>query len=340
VALGLVSLAAAALAVTSDSRRWRNVAAVVAGAAMALGLLTKLFDVGILPALLALLFTSRRRWALLGLAAAGVIAAAAAVLLPMAGGWQAMWNQAIGLHLNAGTRALDQSLSVSFLKQFLHSEWPVAAVAAVGVLIGWRHSRRAWLVGVVWVAGAMAAVAATRPLFPHHMVLVIPGLAILGATGFAAVLTEVRQRLGQEGAVMAAGLAAVAAVACALLMEHALTAPALAVRTNLARVASLQALTPPSALLIGDDQFDQALAGRDSPPQFVDTSGVRLLGGDVTAATLDGVLAADPRVCGVLFATGRLSGLPGFEASLPARLPVRTTLDGGAVLYTRAACQA
>jgi 4-amino-4-deoxy-L-arabinose transferase-like glycosyltransferase len=165
VALGLVSLAAAALAVTSDSRRWRNVAAVVAGAAMALGLLTKLFDVGIVPALLALLLTSRRRWALLDLAAAGGVAAAAAVLLPMAGAWQAMWNQAIGLHLNAGTRALDQSLSVSFLEQFLHSEWPVAAVAGLGLLIGWRHSRRAWLVGVVWVAGAMAAVAATKPLF-------------------------------------------------------------------------------------------------------------------------------------------------------------------------------
>jgi hypothetical protein len=184
-----------------------------------------------------------------------------------------MWNQAIGLHLNAGTRALDQSLSVSFLEQFLHSEWPVAAVAGLGLLIGWRHSRRAWLVGVVWVAGAMAAVAATKPLFPHHMVLVIPGLAILGATGFATVVTEVRQRLWQQGAVVAGGLAAVAAVACALLMEHALTAPALAVRTDLARVASLRVLTPPSALLIGDDQFDQALAGRDSPPQFVDTSG-------------------------------------------------------------------
>lgn len=340
VALGLVSLAAAALAVTSDSRRWRTVAAVVAGAAMAVGLLTKLSDVGIVPALLVLLLTSRQRWALLGLAVAGGIAAAAAVLLPMAGAWQAMWNQAIGLHLNITTRALDQALSVSFLKQFLHSEWPVVAVAALGVLIGWLHSRLAWLVGVVWVAGAMAAVAATRPLFPHHMVLVIPGLAILGATGFAAVVTEVRDRLGQQGVVLAAGLAAVAALACALLMEHALTAPVLAVRTNVALVARLQALTPRSALLIGDDQFDQALAGRDSPPQFVDTSSVRLVGGDVTATTLDSELAADPNVCGVLFATGRLAAVQGFEASLLARLPVRTTLPGRAVLYTRAACQA
>jgi hypothetical protein len=60
----------------------------------------------------------------------------------------------------------------------------------------------------------------------------------------------------------------------------------------------------------------------------------------VIATTLDGVLSADPRVCGVLFATGRLSSLAGFEASVAAQLPVRTGLPGGAVLYTRAACQA
>jgi Dolichyl-phosphate-mannose-protein mannosyltransferase len=165
VALGLVSLAAAAVAVTIDSRRWRNVAAVVAGVAMALGLLTKLFDVGMVPALLALLLTSRQRWALVGLAAAGGVAASAAVLLPMADAWQAMWTQAIGLHLSTSTRALDQALSLSFLTQFLHSEWPVVAAAALGALIGWRHTRRLWLVGVVWVGGAMAAVAVTRPLF-------------------------------------------------------------------------------------------------------------------------------------------------------------------------------
>ncbi len=215
VALGLVSLAAAAVAVTIDSRRWRNVAAVVAGVAMALGLLTKLFDVGIVPALLALLLTSRQRWALVGLAAAGGVAAAAAVLLPMADAWQAMWTQAIGLHLSTSTRALDQALSLSFLKQFLHSEWPVVAVAALGALIGWRHTRRLWLVGVVWVGGAMAAVAVTRPLFPHHMVLVIPGLAVLGATGFAAVVAEIGERSGRRPAVVVGGLATVAALAAA-----------------------------------------------------------------------------------------------------------------------------
>jgi 4-amino-4-deoxy-L-arabinose transferase-like glycosyltransferase len=338
VSLALLSLAAAALAVTVTGRRWRGVAAVVAGAAMALGVLTKLFDVGVVPALVVVLLAGPRRWASLGLAAAGGVAMAAVVLLPMAAGWGAMWNQAVGLHLSAQTRVLNQALNITFLEQFLRTEWPVVAVAAVGLLIGWRVSRRAWTVGVLWTAGAMAAVAATRPLFPHHMVLVIPGLALLGAIGFAAVVSEIGDRLDQ-GRLVAVALAAVAAVGCALLMEHALAAPALAARTNTALAARLQALTPASALVIGDDQFDQALAGRDPPPQFVDTSGVRLVGGDITAATVEGVLISDPRVCGILFQSGRLARLPGLVAGVSAELPVHTTLPGGALLETRPACR-
>jgi hypothetical protein len=121
-----------------------------------------------------------------------------------------------------------------------------------------------------------------------------------------------------------------------LLLNHALTA--LETPTNVALVARLEALSPASSLLIGDDQFDQALAARDAPPQFVDTSGVRLRGGGVTAATLETVLLADPRVCGVLFASGRLSGVPGFVAWVAAEFPVRNGLPAGAVLYTRPAC--
>ena len=337
--LALVSLAAAALAVALSGRRWRAVAAVVGGAAMALGILTKLFDVGVVPALalVLVLLSGQRRWASLGLAAAGMVAVAAVVLLPIVDAWPAMWHQAVALH--AGNRALYPGISVSFMTQFLHTEWPVAVVAAVGLLNGWRRGRGAWMVGVVWIAGAMGALVATRPVFPHHMVLVIPGLALLGGTGFAGVVAEVRDRLDHRGRLVAGSLSTAAAAAGALLMQHALTAPALAVPTNFALVARLQALTPASALLIGDDQFDQALAARDAPPHFVDTSSVRLRDEGITAATLETVLLADPRVCGVLFASGRLSGLPGLVAWVSVEYPARNSLPAGAVLYTRSACQ-
>jgi hypothetical protein len=333
--LALVSLAAAALAVTLKSRRWSGVAAAVAGAAMALGILTKLFDVGVVPALLLVLLSGPRRRASLALAAAGCVAVAALVLLPMVDAWSAMWAQAIGVHL--ATRSIDPGITVSFLRQLLRSEWPVVALAAMGVLIGWRRTRRAWMVGLVWLAGAMTALLATRPIFAHHMVLVVPGLAILGGTGIAGVVAEVRDRLDhRERLVVETLLVAAAVVAGALLTQHVLTG--LTRQTDSALVARLQALTPAAALLLGDDQFDQALAARDAPPQLVDTSTVRLRGAGVTAAALESVLRHDPRVCGVLFATGRLSAVPGFVAWVSVNYPARTSLPAGAVLYTRSVC--
>lgn len=334
--LALVSLAAAALAVTLASPRWRAVAAVIGGAAMALGILTKLFDIGVVPSLALVLLCSRLRWRSLGLAAAGAVAAAAIVLLPMTDAWPAMWSQAIGLHLT--TRALYPGITVSFLRLFLHSEWPLVLLAAVGALIGWRRSRRAWTVGMAWTAGAMAALLGTRPVFAHHMVLLIPGLAILGGTAIAAVVAEARDRLARRARPVAASfLIAAAAVGSGLLLQPALAR--LDVPTNSALVARLVALTPASSLVIGDDEFDQALAGRDPPPQFVDTSGVRLRGGDVTPATLEQLLRADPRVCGVLFVAGRLASLPGFVAWVSAQYPVPNSLPGGAVLNRRRRCR-
>jgi hypothetical protein len=333
--LALLSLAAAALTVTLRSGRWRAVAAVVCGAAMGLGILTKLFDVGVVPCVVFVLLGGGHRWRMLGLAAAGMVSVAALILLPMVDAWPAMWDQAIGLHVS--TRALYPGISGTFLWLFLQTEWPLTALAAVGLLIGWRAGRTAWMVGVVWIAGSMGALAATRPVFPHHMVLLIPGLALLGGTAIAVVVAHVGSRFDSRRWLIAVGLStAVAGAAGALLLNHALTA--LETPTNVALVARLQALSPASSLLIGDDQFDQALAARDAPPQFVDTSSVRLRGGGVTAATLETVLLADPRVCGVLFASGRLSGVPGFVAWVAAEFPVRNGLPAGAVLYTRPAC--
>lgn len=335
--LALLSLAAAALAVTLRSGRWRAVAAVVCGAAMGLGILTKLFDVGVVPCVVFVLLSGGHRWRMLGLAAAGMVSVAALILLPMVDAWPAMWDQAIGLHVS--TRTLYQGISASFLWLLLQTEWPLTVLAALGLLIGWRAGRTAWMVGVIWIAGTMGALVATRPVFPHHMVLLIPGLAILGGTAIAAIVVEVGARLHDRRWLIPVGLSTAVAgvVAGALVLSHALTA--LDAPTNVALVAGLQALSPASGLLLGDDQYDQALAGRNAPPQFVDTSGVRLRGEGVTAAALEPVLVADPRVCGVLFASGRLSGVPGFVAWVAQEYPVRHDLPAGAVLYTRTACR-
>lgn len=336
-ALALLALAAAGCAVTVERRHWRTLAAVCAGAAMALGILTKLFDVGVVPALIVLLLTSRRRWVLLGSTAAGALLASGVILLPMVDAWSAMLDQAVGVHVT--TRGLYPGITLAYVRTFVGREWPLVLLAALGVLTGWRYRWRAWAVGVAWLAGAFAALLATRPVFQHHTVQLIPGLVILAATAIADVAGRLRTSLEGQARLALWSVAAVAGgVAGALLLEHTLAR--LVFPTNTALVVRLQALIPATALVFGDDQFDQALAARDAPPQLIDTSGVRLNGGRVTATALERDLRGDPRVCGVLFGAGRLSSVPGLVSWTSVRYPVRHTLPGGAVLYTLPLCRA
>ena len=336
-ALGLVALAAAALAATARGRRSQAVAAAAAGALLVAGVLTKLFDAGLLPAL-AVALVLGGRWRLRAVAAtAGGALMAAVVLLPLHDAWGAMWSQAVSAHLD--TRSLDSGFGAGYLAALARPEWAVMVVAAAGLLTGWWAARRLWVVSVAWCGGAVAMLVATHPLFQHHAVLLMAGMVLMGASAVASVARAGRavvQAHAQRGAaLLAAGAGIIAAV---VLLEPAL-AP-LHATVNTARVQQVAAFVPPAALVVTDDQFDVAAASRDSPPRWVDTSGVRIIGSDVSAADLEASLAADPEACAVLFQSGRLTGLPGFVAWAAARYPQHVVLDGGAVLDIRPGCPA
>lgn len=333
--LALVSAAAAALALTVRNESGRAVAAAVCGAALALGVLTKLFDIAIVPCIVLLILSGPRRARVGVIAGLGALLAAAVILLPMADAWPAMWAQAVGLHLN--TRAVYEGISFAFVWLILQTEWPLVAVAVIGLVVGRRAAHRAWTVGVVWTAGAFGAFVATRPLFPHHVVLAVPGLAVLGAAAIARLVSGDQRGLDLRRWRTRVGLGAIAGcVAGGLLLSHALAV--LQGPGNASLVAQLRAFTPATQLLLGDDQFDQALAARDAPPQLVDTSGVRIRGEDLTASRLEASLLSGRPVCGVLFASGRLSGVAGFPAWVATEFPTRHELPNGAVLYTRTPC--
>jgi len=101
-------------------------------------------------------------------------------------------------------------------------------------------------------------------------------------------------------------------------------------------VAALRARTARGDLVITDDQFAVAQAGRDVPPELVDTSFVRVQSGDLTVAAVEA--AADrPDVTAVLLASGRLALLPGFRAWAGERFPEVIDLGGGRTLYLRPA---
>ncbi|HXM57679.1 MAG TPA: hypothetical protein VOB72_19935, partial [Candidatus Dormibacteraeota bacterium] len=173
--------------------------------------------------------------------------------------------------------------------------------------------------GGAWAAAAVLLLAVQHPLWPHHAVVLVPALALLG------------------GGLPRPRPAPLAAAAVAVLMVAA------GVSAVLARglqqppppgVAALRAATAPGDLVLTDDQYAAALAGRSVPPQLVDTSFVRVASGDLTAAQVKAI-AERAGVRAVLLSTGRLAKLPGLRDWAAARFPADEDLGGGRTLYRR-----
>jgi 4-amino-4-deoxy-L-arabinose transferase-like glycosyltransferase len=318
VALGLVGLAAAAEARARAGSRPALPLAVAAGAALATAALVKLLAVAALPPALVLLVAGPARARMAGAALLGGAAAAATLLLPFAGAWPALWDQAVGLHLGA------RSLPVGGLDQgTLLRGLPIAVLAVAGCAAAIGRRPLLAVTGATWAVACAGLLAVQHPLWPHHAVVLVAPLALLGG-GLSTVVTS---------------RAAAVAVACALAAASIasgsyslrLQAPAAA---EAPVVAALHARTAPGELVITDDQFGAALADRSTPPELVDTSFVRIASGNLTTGQVESI-AGRPGVRGVLLGTGRLAAMPGLREWLAQRFPLVVDLGGGRTLYTR-----
>jgi hypothetical protein len=321
VDLALVALAAAAEARGRAGRPALALGA-AAGAALALAVLTKLLAAAAAPALLLLLVVpapGSRATARVAAAAAGGLVAAGAVLLPFVPQWPELWRQVVGLHLGA------RSLPLGGLDaQTLAREVPLAALGAAGCLVAARRAPLFAATGAAWTAGAALFLAVQHPLWPHHVVVATAPLALLGG-GLALVVSG-----------RAAAAACLAALAASLLPAAAVRAQQVPDPVEAPVTAALRAGTAPGDLVVTDDQFAAALAGRGVPPALVDTSFVRVMTGDLTAPEVESI-ADQPDVGAVLLASGRLAALPGLRAWVGEHFPDAVDLGGGRTLYLRPA---
>ena len=330
--LGLVAVALGAVAITVPSRRWSTAAAVLAGAVLAVGFLTKLLDVAVVLPLLAVLAVRGDWRRLLAAAVGGGLVAAAAILLPLHDAWGALWGQAVGLHLD--TQSATSGISVV---SALSIRWHLAVLAAVGAAIGWRRHPRLVITGTLWFIGAVAAMVVTHPLWPHHAVSTSPAYALLCGAGVSSAYEWLRQVVPRNFPAVATALGAGLCVAAALFLWSGLRG--LQPAADFGPLANaLRAHTSASAELVGDDQYAQALADRAAPPQYVDTSNTRMYAERGALQGLEAVSDGAPPVCAVLFSSGRLAHLPGFTAWVSARYPVRVSLGASRYLYIAPGC--
>jgi hypothetical protein len=227
----------------------------------------------------------------------------------------------IGLSLHARGRVIG-GLDLSTMAL----EVPLAIVGIAGFLAALRRAPRLALAAASWSVAAILLLAVHRPLWPHHALVLVTPLALLGGAAVHFVQT------GPERVRAAVMLLLVMMLASALRV-HAEQTPDV---SRQRAVSALQRLTAPGDFVITDDQYTAALARRDTPPELVDTSKVRVLSGDLTTAEIASI--ADRSHAHVILVDDRymsLSLLPGFQDWAREQYPAVKPLGGGRILYVR-----
>jgi 4-amino-4-deoxy-L-arabinose transferase-like glycosyltransferase len=330
-----IALALWSVTLAVESRRGREVTAgrlslaLAAGALLALGVLVKPLAAAAAPPVLLALLTPRAagrgRARGVVLAVAGGIAVLAVVLLPFSHDWGPMWEQTVGFHLAA------RGAAVGGLDLYAaETELPLLALALGGLAVSYRHAPRLAALGGIWAASACLMLAVQRPLWPHHLLaLAAPAALMSGGLAWPPALRAVEGRVVAGPALVLLTVVLLAAGAGAAALVHQRQVSDDSLRPAVAR---LQAETAPSQLVITDDQYLAALAGRDTPPQLVDTSLVRVSSGDLSTRSVEAI-AERSGTHAFLFSTGRLMQLEDLSSWVRSHYSHRVRLDSQRVLY-------
>ena len=272
----------------------------------------------------------------IGLLLGGVLLACVVILAPFGPQWGALYEQVIGFHLVArGT-----SSGVGPLANLLLLPDITWIVAALGCAVAvWR---RMWvaLPLLAWLLASVLVLIVQRPLFDPHALILAPPLALLAALGGVAALEWARSSWNiraKELLLMAGTLVALGATLLVGLWFDARQLSVDSAYDGGRRAQMVQALQDhaiPAGLVVTDDQYVAALAGRNTPPELVDTSLVRIATGSLTTGEVERIIGRE-NVRVVLFATDRLDRLPGLRAWVEANFRPIKSFGSGETLYIR-----
>ncbi len=349
--LSLVGIALVAVIMRGTlSQSWRLLLIATAGVALGLAIMMKLLAVvALVPAILLIVMPliaemrERRdsRQAILnatrdiGLLLGGLLLACIVILMPFAPQWSALYDQVIGFHLVA--RGTSGGGPVANLLLLPDITW---VVAALGLAVALWQRMWAALPLLAWLLASVLVLVVQRPLFDPHALILAPPLALLAALGSVAAIELARSMWNiraKESLLVAGTLVALGVTLLAGLWLDARQIRADSAYDGGRRAQMIQALQDhaiPSGPVVTDDQYVAALAGRDTPPELVDTSLVRISTGSLTTAEVERIIRRDD-VRVVLLATDRLDRLPGLRAWIEANFQPVKSFGAGETLYIR-----
>jgi 4-amino-4-deoxy-L-arabinose transferase-like glycosyltransferase len=328
--------------------------AVLSAVALALGILSKLLAFSTLVPV-ALLMLARiwqiwqqapeKRLRRASSLIAGIVAfiiTFALLLLPFAGSFQQLWQGVVTFHTTAGIAfKTSQSGNLTLIENMLISFTSLAAFYGTIVAL----LRRDWRVLplLAWFLVTTLILWRQTPLFSHHLVALVPpllGLATMGIGPLPQLPVNKRSIMSMDMVFSLVGLlfilvASVQGGNNILQYYHTQQLSNATSQQQNKVIKDLQSATQPDQLVITDAQFITALANRNTPPELVDTSSVRIVTGYVTYQQL--VQAAEqPQVHAVLFYTGRLAReIPAFHTWVSQHFHLLKRYSSGKELWVR-----
>src|SRR6266581_2083937 len=238
-----------------------------------------------------------------------------AVLAPFLGSYSSMLRDVVTFHTHAKALLINNQIhNVGIMQSFLQSTLPLVIAATFGLLAALL--RRNWRVLplVAWALVTLYLLWIQVPLFYRHFIALIPPLISLAVIGIGNISSTrdffARFRFPQVLTSLAVLLILV--IIATDLPQYQPYYQAASKRGN-DTYAKLQAHVAndvrdsiaPDQLVITDGQFVVSMAVRNTPPDLVDTSIVRVVTGYVTLQQLVHD-ASQPRVHAVLFFMDRL----------------------------------
>ncbi len=361
-AFAAVSLALALRYASRGQRLWLGLGALALASALSI----KLFSLYAIPSMLLIAaersgsagqlrqrirHTAADVLLVLGIIFATVLAMASAY------GVREVWTQAVAFHLSsraALSSARNWDLIVATLARdpAVLSALPLVLCAALEPWIGWS--------ALGWLALTLTGLLMQHPLFTHHVVALIPPLALAAGIGVGALWKLGRRlQLGQarvrEAHARSNDYAAdygrpmgIAVCAASIFLSAAVCRGGLAGRADqqwilaywrppaadLRIAADLARLTREADFILTDAPGIAFWSGREVPPWLADTSLKRIDNHYLATAEVEGQVERY-RVKAVLLWTGRLERLPGLVAWLEQTFPTRRDYGAGSVLYLR-----
>lgn len=195
---------------------------------------------------------------------------------------------------------------------------------------------------LIWLAGSWLFLLDQAPLFSHHVVAILPPLAVLAGAGLKEGLLSVAQVWSIRGPRLR--MYALPAVTSVLIVIYLAGVPRLLTLSSRSGISSkakeetavtfLAGVTASGRYVVSDEQMISFAAGRMVPAGLTDTSSVRIDTGYLPVATLiKATEESDAQA--VVFWTGRFLDLPGYLDWVKSHYRLARSFDDSREIYVK-----